>query len=122
MTPKESIVGVLYETFRDGFGATGQVQLRTPLTEAELNGFQEDLLAPLPEEIRELLRFTRGFTLLGKCIDFKGTNRSEFEPSFPCGLPLTTDDFGNFWIVYIDPGTGVLGGPSSSPVTTRPSS
>ena len=37
MTPKESIAGVLDETFRDAFGATGQVQLRTPLTEAELN-------------------------------------------------------------------------------------
>lgn len=106
MTPKESIEGVLYETFRDAVGSTGQVELGTPLTETELDGFQEDQAAPLPEDIRELLRFTRGFTLLGKCVDFQGTNRSEFEPSFSCGIPLSTDGFGNFWIVYIDPSTG----------------
>jgi cell wall assembly regulator SMI1 len=109
MTPKESIESVLYETFRDANGHTGQVELEDPLTAAELERFQEDQSAPLPPDILELLRFTSGFTLLGECVDFRGTNRSEFEPPFSWGLPLCSDGYGTFWIVDIDPSTGVWG-------------
>jgi len=106
MTPKESIESVLFETFRDAGGHVGHVQLEAPLTVEELEVFQEDQSVPLPDDIRELLRFTGGFTLFGECVDFKGTNRSEFEPSIPCGIPLYSDGFGNFWIVHPDPNTG----------------
>ncbi len=106
MTPKESIESVLLETFRDADGHTEQVRLEAPLTVAEIQVFQQDQPAPLPDDIQELLRFNRGFTLLGECVDFLGTNRSEFEPSFPCGIPLHSDGFGNFWIAHTDPSTG----------------
>ncbi len=106
MTPKESIESVLLETFQNERGRTGQVQLEAPLTLAELAEFQEDQSAPLPAEIRELLRFTRGFSLLGENVDFQGTNQTEFEPSLPGGIPLHSDGFGSFWIVHVDPGTG----------------
>lgn len=106
MTPKESIETVLLETFENALGHTGQVRLEAPLTLAELADFQEDQSAPLPAEIRELLRFTRGFSLLGESVDFQRINRSEFEPSFPGGIPLHSDGFGSFWIVHIDPITG----------------
>lgn len=106
MTPKESIESVLLETFRDAHGRTGRVQLADPLSVAELAGFQEEQSAPLPADIQELLGFTRGFTLFGEGVDFQGTNRSEFEPSWPEGIPLHSDGFGSFWIVHIDPSTG----------------
>ena len=106
MTPKEIIERALPETFRDAVGRSGRVELVPPLSREELESFQGRQPAPLPEDIRELLRFARGFTLLGERVDFLGDIRSEFSPPLPCGIPVYSDGFGCFWAVYVHPGTG----------------
>jgi len=106
MTPKAVLEGALRETFHDAAGRSGRVELEHPLSGKELERFQGQQPAPVPDDIRELLRFTRGFTLLGERVDFRGDIRSEFEPAFCCGIPVRTDGFGSFWVVHVHPGTG----------------
>ena len=106
MTPKALLERTLPETFHDAAGRSGRVELELPLTATEVETFQGRQPAPLPEDVRDLLRFTRGFSLLGERVDFRGEVQSEFEPAFCCGVPIRTDGFGSFWIVHVHPGTG----------------
>ena len=106
MTPKELLERGRLETFQDAAGHRGKIELRPPLTVEELAVFQEHLPAPLPDDIREVLRFARGFTLLRELVDFRGQLRSEFEPALSCGIPIYTDGVGNFWMVQVHSKTG----------------
>jgi hypothetical protein len=105
MTPKEIIEGALCETFQDQAGHAGTVKLAPPLTGEELQRFQSHQPAPLPNDIRELLRFTRGFSLLGERVDFRGEIQSESKPAFLWGIAIYHDGLGSFW-VDVHPGTG----------------
>jgi hypothetical protein len=106
MTPKASIERVLRETFHDAFGRRGALELDAGLSADELEAFQRGLPAPLPAEMLELLQFCAGFALAGDRVDFRGRNRSEFEPALSCGVPIYSDGFGTFWVVHVDPCTG----------------
>jgi hypothetical protein len=106
MTPKACLERVLTETFHDAFGRRGKVELDAGLAADELEAFQRELPAPPPAEVVELLRFSAGFALAGGRVDFRGRNRSEFEPALSCGIPIYSDGFGNFWVVHVDPRTG----------------
>src|SRR5947209_3544465 len=109
MTPKELLKGARLETFADTGGRTGKIVLQAPLTGKEVEAFQGYLPAPLPWDIRDLLEFARGFTLLTEGVDFRGQLRSEFEPALACGIPVYTDGVGNFWVVHVHPKTGAWG-------------
>ena len=120
MTPKELLERARAETFQDGAGRTGTLELAPGLAEEELATFQGRLPGPLPADVRALLLFARGFAVLEETVDFTGEIESEFAPAFPCGVPVYTDGFGSFWIVHVGPDTGewapVLFSPYDPPV------
>jgi hypothetical protein len=106
MTPRQIIERALAETFRDAIGRTGQVQLASPLDPEEIARFDLQQPAPLPDVMRDLLGFARGFTLLGERVDFRGEAPSEFVPEFADGVPIYTDGVGSFWMAHVHPETG----------------
>lgn len=106
MTPKELLESTLWETFRDLDGHSGRVELGLPLSPEELDAFQGLQPGPLPDDVRELLGFARGFTLLGERVDFRGDLPSEFDVPFASGVPVYTDGYGSFWVVHVHPSTG----------------
>jgi hypothetical protein len=89
----EGTIFVNEDGYRDEF------KLKPPLTEPGLLAFEASLPCPLPEEIRELLRFARGFDGVLDGIDFADSAGFGFEDIFPHAKSLATDGCGNFWIV-----------------------
>ena len=63
--------------------------------------FESSLPCALPEEIRELLLFCRGFEgVVADQVDFTGQDMLfGHEVLFPHGVPIASDGFGNFWVV-----------------------
>jgi cell wall assembly regulator SMI1 len=75
-----------------------------PLSEQEIAAFEARLPCPLPPEIRELLKFCKGFTGgATDFVDFTGQDCVFDHPAFPHGLPIAPDGFGNFWVVDLVP-------------------
>lgn len=81
-----------------------------PCTEEEIELFASELSRPLPDDIRELLRFSRGFEG-GPVdrIDFLGENTHGGQMLlYP--LEIYPDGLGNAWMLDIDP-AGMAWGP-----------
>jgi hypothetical protein len=85
--------------FANEDGLKDPFRLRPPLSEQELQSFEAGLPCRLPEEIRELLRFCRGFDgVLSYGVDFAPPPFG-LEDIFPSARELAADGFGNFWVV-----------------------
>jgi hypothetical protein len=70
------------------------------MTEQEILAFGAGLPFPLPEEMRELLRFAKGFEgVLDDGVDFADAVGFGHEEVFPHARLLAADSYGNFWIV-----------------------
>ena len=85
--------------FVDEDGLEDPFELLPALTEQELAAFEASLPCPLPDEIRELLRFARGFKGVLEEISFTDRFAGFEEGIFPHAISLAGDGFGNFWIV-----------------------
>jgi hypothetical protein len=106
------IVEVLKRTdaivFVDESGKQHILRLSPPLSERELSAFEKSLPCTLPEEMRELLQFTRGCEGLAcrlgrrfaveeiRFADFQGFG---LEDLFPHAKELAVDGCGNSWVV-----------------------
>lgn len=81
------------------------LELAPPLPPDEIDRVADDAGAPLPAELRTLLGRTAG--IAGgplESIDFTGRSLSFGAPdTFPWGLPIAGDGFGNFWVVDLTP-------------------
>jgi hypothetical protein len=107
MSPKEIIESVRDERFQDEDGDEFAITLHPGLSEAEYQEFAGRFPVPPPEEIRELLRFTRGFDFAPvDRVDLRGELDFEDESIFPLGLPICGDGYGNFWVVDVNPESG----------------
>jgi cell wall assembly regulator SMI1 len=81
-------------------GIEDHFELKPPLTEQELATFEASLPCPLPEDVREVLRFARGFDGVLGGISFSGLPGGfELEEILPHAVTLAADGFGNFWVV-----------------------
>jgi hypothetical protein len=87
----------------DEDGEINNLNLLPPLTDTELNRLESQLPCPLPEDIKELLTYCRGFEGILESIDFSGGLTVGFgmEGIFPHAIPIAHDGFGNYWIVDI---------------------
>ena len=72
-------------------GCKDDFTLKPPLTEQELLAFETSLPCPLPDEIRELLRFARGFDGVLDGIDFADSVGLGLEDIFPHARSLAAD-------------------------------
>src|ERR1035437_4388756 len=81
-------------------GIEDSFELLPPLTAQEISSFEASLPWSLPDEIRELVRFARGFRGVLDEITFGGPGM-EFglENIFPHAISIAGDGFRNFWVV-----------------------
>ncbi len=96
------------------------VTLRPGLSEAEIAQFEEELPAPLPHEIKELLSYSAGFDVvseqvlksrrIGETVPvlFTGNGSVGLPKVVPCPVALLGDGCGNFWVVDVS-ANGVWG-------------
>ena len=108
MTPKQVIEAALGERFQPEGEEPYTLELRPGLSEAEFREFAARFPHPLPPEIEELLRFTRGFDFGSVDPEVDFTGRLDFEDAdvFPHGAPIAGDGCGNFWVVDVNPESG----------------
>lgn len=88
-------------TLVDEDGEEIALELLPPLSGDEIADFANSLPCPLPEDMRELLSYCRGFEGVGTdLVDFTGQEMMfEHKIIFPHGVPIASDGFGNFWVV-----------------------
>ena len=104
MTPKERLKSIVSEQYVSEDGEEYMVELMNGLSEEEMNDFINRLPNRyLPDEIRELLHYARGFKFFGlDDITFDCLESGGFRELLPCSVELAGDGFGNFWVVDID--------------------
>jgi hypothetical protein len=104
MKPLESLKSILHEKFATEDGGSYQIELKPGLSDKEIDELAKKLpTQKVPDEIRELLKFTKGFEF-GPLeeINFYGVGKFGMENIFPFSVQLAGDGFGNFWILDID--------------------
>lgn len=104
MTPKQQLESILSNQYESEDGDLYKVELLNGLSDGELANLKNQLPKNhLPNEIEELLRFSRGFEFFGlEEIRFDAFGEFGFEAMFPNSIQLAGDGFGNFWILDID--------------------
>jgi cell wall assembly regulator SMI1 len=110
MTAKEVVENGRQESFKDAKGNAYQLRLNPGLSQTQIDEIEEQLAAPLPNEIRELLAFTSGFRFqpFGE-VGFAAKEMFGLEEIIPLGFTIATDGSGNDWVVDIRRGTGEWG-------------
>jgi hypothetical protein len=104
VTPVEMIRDASSKTLTTKSGKRISLELRSPLSVAEIAAFEERLPCPLPADVRDLLAYCRGFEGGGvDFVDFTGLDCDCEYESFPHGLPFAADGCGNFWIIDLWP-------------------
>lgn len=110
MTAKEVLKSARDEIFKDEDGNSYSLTLRPGLSVEELREFEKRFPKPIPDDIRELLVYCRGFEFNPvEDVDFTGNLSFEDTSAFPCGVPIVPDGCGNFWVVDVSPETGAWG-------------
>lgn len=108
-TPKKVLEAALRERFVDGYGEEIRLELEPGLSD-EIEEIADRLPAPLPAEVRELLRRTSGFDFpfseILETVSFTGESFG-LEEIFPTAVQIARDNFGNAWIVDVHPDTGL---------------
>ena len=104
MTALEQLKLIKHELYVTGDGKEFKMRLKQGLSDDEIDRLAARLPgAQIPPDIRELLRFTTGFTFRGlDDITFDGVDQFGFENIFPASVQLTGDGAGNFWIVDVN--------------------
>lgn len=104
MTPLDLIRDAMNKEFRSEDGETLKLKLLPGLSESEIAAFESGLPCPLPPEIRDLIKFCRGFNDLLESISFTGMEGGfGLESIFPHGLSIAHDGYGNYWVVDLLP-------------------
>jgi hypothetical protein len=95
---------LLNETYLSEDGEEYKIELRPGLIDTEIDSLaKRSPTGQIPTDLRELLRFTRGFEFYGiDEITFDGVGQFGFENIFPNSVQLGHDGFGNFWILDVD--------------------
>lgn len=104
MTPIEKLKSILNEKYISEDEEEYQIELLEGLSEEQINNITESLPSNhIPLEIKELLKFARGFEFQGlEEITFDGVGQFGFEEFFPHSVQLAGDGFGNFWILDVN--------------------
>jgi len=105
MTALEQLKLIKDERYVTGDGEEFGIILKEGLSDYQIDQLAAQLpAAQIPRDIRELLRFTSGFSFAGLDeISFDRVNQSGFENVFPASVQLAGDGAGNFWIVDVSP-------------------
>lgn len=109
MTPLAALKDLLDRTYLDEEGEPFTIELLPPCSDFEIENFAKSLPLPLPDEIRELLAFARGF--FGGPVDLVAFMGDEgMEDGILCHpIWMTPDGMGNYWVVDLTPESKVWG-------------
>jgi hypothetical protein len=103
--PLEAIGHAQAATLVDEDGDEVEFELAPALSQDDIERLADEVGVPLSGELRALLEQTAGIE--GgplQAIDFTGRSLSFGAPeTFPSGLPIAGDGFGNFWILDLTP-------------------
>lgn len=104
MTVTEQLKSLLNVNYVSEDGDEYKIELLPGLTDHEIDNLAKGLpTGQIPNDVRELLRFTKGFEFYGiDGITFDGVGQFGFENIFPYSVQLGHDGFGNFWILDVD--------------------
>lgn len=104
MTPKQQLESILSNQYESEDGDLYKIELLDGMTDSEIENLKNQLPDNnLPNEIEELLRFSKGFEFYGlEEVRFDAFAHFGFEEMFPKSIQLAGDGFGNFWILDID--------------------
>lgn len=104
MTPKQQLESILSNQYESEDGDLYKVELLDGMTDNEIENLKNQLPNnTLPNEVEELLRFSKGFEFYGlEEVRFDAFGHFGFEEMFPNSIQLAGDGFGNFWILDID--------------------
>ncbi|MGQ2984515.1 SMI1/KNR4 family protein [Flavobacterium sp.] len=104
MTAKQRLESILGNQYESEDGDLYEVELMGGMDDDEMVNFKRQLPNNfLPDEIEQLLRFSRGFEFYGlEEIRFDAYGTFGIDGLFPRSIELAGDGFGNFWILDID--------------------
>jgi hypothetical protein len=104
MTVTEQVKSLLNEKYISEDGDEYEIELMRGLTDNEIENLAKGLpTRQIPDDIRELLKFTKGFEFYGiDEITFDGVGQFGFENIFPYSVQLGHDGLGNFWVLDVD--------------------
>ena len=104
MTPKQQLELILSNQYESEDGDLYGIELLDGMTENEIENLKSQLPNnTIPNEIEELLRFSKGFEFYRlEEIRFDTFGHFGFEEMFPNSIQLAGDGFGNFWILDVD--------------------
>lgn len=105
MKPLELVKHAQSIKLTDEDGNEVAVRLYPGLSETEIHQFEDSLPCRIPQQIRELLSYTRGFEGLIENVDFTGRDMDFEHELFPHGLAIAHDGFGNFWVADLHAGS-----------------
>ena len=107
MSPADVIRNAQSMDLIDENGEEIPLSLLPALTDSEIDDFAQSLPCTLPGDVRDLLRFCRGFEgVVADVVDFTGRDfLFGNETIFPHGLPIASDGYGNFWVIDLSPGS-----------------
>jgi len=105
MTALEQLKLIKHELYVTEDGKEFKIRLKEGLSDDRIDQLAAQFpQAQIPPDIRELLRFTTGFSFRGlDDITFDGINQFGFENIFPVSVQLAGDGSGNSWIVDVNP-------------------
>ena len=108
MTALEQLKLIKEERYVTEDGEEFGIILKDGLSDHQIDQLAAQLpAAQIPPDIRELLRYTSGFSFAGlDGISFDGVNQFGFENIFPASVQLAGDGAGNCWIVDVNPAGG----------------
>jgi hypothetical protein len=102
MNPKAYLQFMQSQDFQFEGGEIFSIALKPGLNPSELSDFEAKLPAKLPEPIRELLLFTRGFTFdVLRDVNFDDINSFDLQSIFNCPIKLCDDEIGNVWVLDV---------------------
>jgi hypothetical protein len=107
MNLKELVQSADGMSMEDEDGDVERLRLSPGLTPSELAELEKTLPCSLPQEVRDLLSFSRGFENGPvESVCFSGLPGGfGLEEVFPSPLPIAHDGFGNYWIVDLNSGS-----------------
>lgn len=104
MTPIEQLKAILHDKYISESGDEYKIGLKSALTDEQINVLASELPSgQLPNDIKELLKFSSGFTFYGLDeVNFDGVGLFGFQNIFPHSVELAGDGYGNSWILDVD--------------------
>jgi hypothetical protein len=95
---------------RDEDGNDQILELQTPATEGEIRTLEARLPCPIPDDIRDALRVSRGL-VNGPLESFSLVDLEGFglEELLPYAYSIAHDGFGNYWVLDLLPSTTTWG-------------